>query len=91
MIGAIAGDIIGSAYECVPVKNMDFELFGIGSSFTDDTVLTIAVADCLLNKKDYAITIKEYGRRYPNSGFGTLFNKWLFSEEYKPYNSYGNG
>lgn len=91
MIGAIAGDIIGSSYEFMPIKTMDFELFGSGSNFTDDTVLTVAIADCILNRKDYAATLKEYGRRYPNSGFGVLFGRWLSSEDSKPYNSYGNG
>jgi ADP-ribosylglycohydrolase len=63
MIGAIAGDIIGSAYEYCPVKSMNFDLFTSRSKFTDDTVLTIAIADSILNKKDYASTVKEYGRR----------------------------
>ena len=66
MIGAIAGDIIGSAYELYGVKSTNFELFTPASRFTDDTVLTIAIADCLLNGKEYAQTIKEYGRHYPN-------------------------
>ena len=91
MIGAIAGDIIGSAYELYGVKSTDFKLFPPNSSFTDDTVLTVAVADCILNGKSYAATFKEYGRRYPNAGYGNMFAEWLDSDYSRPYNSYGNG
>ena len=91
MIGAIAGDIIGSAYEFHYTKNPDFDLFLPSSRFTDDTVLTIAVADCILHGKEYASTFKEYGHRYPHAGYGNRFHKWLGSESLAPYNSYGNG
>ena len=91
MIGAIAGDIIGSAYEWFRVKTTDFELFTEKSRFTDDTVLTVAIADCVLNKKDYVKTLKEYGRKYPHAGYGGWFNAWLYAEPSPPYNSYGNG
>ncbi len=91
MIGAIAGDIIGSAYEWHYTKSPDFELFTPQSTFTDDTVLTIAVADCILNGKDYAVTLKEYGRRYPDAGYGGMFLNWLSSDSLAPYNSFGNG
>jgi len=91
MIGAIAGDIIGSAYELYGVKSTDFKLFTLESRFTDDTVLTVAVADCILNGKSYAATFKEYGRRYPNAGYGNMFAEWLDSDYSRPYNSYGNG
>jgi ADP-ribosylglycohydrolase len=91
MIGAIAGDIIGSAYEWHPTKSMDFELFTPQSTFTDDTVLTVAVADSTLHSKDYALTLKEYGRRYPHAGYGGMFLNWLRSDTIAPYNSFGNG
>jgi len=91
MIGAIAGDIIGSAYEFHHTKNPDFDLFLPSSRFTDDTVLTVAVADCILNGKEYAVTFKEYGSRYPDSGYGVKFRKWLGSKSLAPYGSYGNG
>ena len=91
MIGAIAGDIIGSAYEWHSTKSPDFELLTPQSRFTDDTVLTIAVADCILHGKDYAITFKEYGRRYPHAGYGGMFLEWLSSDSLAPYNSFGNG
>ena len=91
MIGAIAGDIIGSAFESEPIKTTDFPLFSRYSTCTDDSVLTIAIADCILNGKEYAPTLKEYGRNYPYAGYGETFSRWLVSASYKPYNSYGNG
>jgi ADP-ribosylglycohydrolase len=91
MIGAIAGDIIGSAYEWNRTKSTDFELFTSQSGPTDDTILTIAVADCILHGKEYAATFKEYGRRYPQAGYGGMFLKWLGSTSLAPYNSFGNG
>lgn len=91
MIGAIAGDIIGSAFEWRPVKTTDFDLFSTASTFTDDTVLTVAVADCILTGKDYASAFKEYGRKYPDAGYGGMFWRWLHSTSMAPYNSFGNG
>jgi ADP-ribosylglycohydrolase len=91
MIGAIAGDIIGSVFEWRNVKTTDFELFSKDSRFTDDTVLTVAVADCILYRGDYAKTMRAYGRRYPHAGYGERFRKWLFSDTPLPYNSFGNG
>ncbi len=91
MLGAIAGDIIGSSYEFFGNKNLDFELFLPCSIFTDDTVLTVAVADCILNEKDYALTLKHYGLKYPNSGYGVRFFDWLWRKDNAPYNSFGNG
>ncbi len=91
MLGAIAGDIIGSVYESGWMKSTDFPLFTQGSTFTDDTVLTAAVADCILHDKDYTETLKEYGRRYPDAGYGVMFYHWLHSPESVPYNSFGNG
>jgi len=91
MLGAIAGDIIGSAYEWERTKSYDFRLFTPESTFTDDTVLTVAVADCILHGKDYAATLREYGRRYPDAGWGGMFFQWLCTEDPRPYNSFGNG
>jgi ADP-ribosylglycohydrolase len=91
MFGAIAGDIIGSVYESGWMKLTNFPLFPPGARFTDDTVLTVAVADCILNNKDYAETLKEYGRRYPDAGYGGTFYRWLCRSDSAPYNSYGNG
>lgn len=91
MFGAIAGDVIGSYFEFRPTKRTDFKMFQPGTTFTDDTVLTVAVADCLLNGLDYARTLREYALRYPDAGYGTMFLSWMYSDPLEPYNSYGNG
>jgi len=91
MIGAIAGDIIGSIYEFNQIKTKDFPLFGEGCTFTDDSVLTVAVADAILTGLPYLDAIKTIGRRYPSSGYGGNFIHWLLSEDREPYNSWGNG
>ncbi len=91
MIGAIAGDVIGSAYEANAVKTTHFQLFPPGACFTDDTVLTVATAEALLGDGDYAAAYRRYGRAYPNAGYGGSFYRWLFSEGAGPYGSWGNG
>jgi ADP-ribosylglycohydrolase len=91
IIGAIAGDIIGSVYEWNNVKTTDFALFTAKSDYTDDTVLTVAIADCILNQKDFSKTVWEYGRKYRRRGYGGSFKRWLRSNNPKPYGSYGNG
>ena len=91
MLGAIAGDIIGSVYEFYSVKSTDFKLFTPESRFTDDTVLTVAVADCILNDKKYAETFRSYGQCYPNVGYGNTFGSWIDSGRLAPYSSFGNG
>jgi len=91
VLGAIAGDVIGSVYEFNNIKTTQFELFSPGSTFTDDTVLTIAVADCIMHRGDYAAYLKEYGLQYPGAGYGGRFLNWLHSPSAEPYNSWGNG
>lgn len=91
MFGAIAGDVIGSVYEYRPMKDYNFQLFRRHSSFTDDTVLTIAIAHAILKGKDYGSSLKSFGRRYPGRGYGLMFGQWLHAEESEPYNSWGNG
>lgn len=91
IIGAVIGDVIGSVFEWNNIKSTDFDLFNPNCDFTDDTVLTIAVADCILNKKDFAKTIWEYGRKYRRRGYGKSFKNWLQGDNLKPYGSYGNG
>lgn len=91
MIGAIAGDIIGSVFEWNSIKSTDFPLFSPSSRFTDDTVLTVAVADAILQGRDYGVSIKEWGRNYPEAGYGSTFIQWLASDSFEPYNSWGNG
>jgi ADP-ribosylglycohydrolase len=91
MIGAIAGDIIGSVYEARPIKSKNFPLFDPRCTFTDDSVLTIAVASAILSKKPYKDVVLEIGRRYPHAGYGGSFIRWLLSDDPQPYNSWGNG
>ena len=92
MIGALAGDIIGSIYERYPIKRKTFQLFGSRCCFTDDTVLTIAVADAIISGIPYQEAIHNLGRRYPRAGYGGSFIQWLSSETPPaPYNSWGNG
>lgn len=91
MIGAIAGDMVGSVYEGRPLKRKVFPLFASESRFTDDTVLTVAVAQTLLYGGDYAAAFKTYFRRYADRGFGGSFARWAASEVMEPYHSFGNG
>ena len=91
MFGAITGDIIGSRFERYNYKGKDFQLFHENCRMTDDSILTIAVADAYLNKKDYAQTLVEYARETPNAGYGGSFVNWVDSEKHEPYNSWGNG
>jgi ADP-ribosylglycohydrolase len=91
MIGAIAGDVIGSVHEFIGTKTMEFPLFDHQSRFTDDTVLAVAVADCLLNRLDYVDTFHRYAAAYPKAGYGLRFASWFRSGERDPYNSWGNG
>jgi len=91
MLGAIIGDVIGSVYEFNSTKVLDFPLFAAGSRFTDDTVLTIAVASCLLDGKEYTKTLKDFTLRYPHRGYGSRYFDWAHSESNQPYYSFGNG
>lgn len=91
IIGAVAGDVLGSVYEANNIKTTDFNLYHPHCEYTDDTVLTIAVADCILNKKEFSTTIREYGVKYRGAGFGRSFKFWLDSSDLRPYGSYGNG
>ena len=79
MIGAIAGDIIGSVYEANPIKTKEFPLFHPQSRFTDDSVLTIAVARAIMTDGNYGRWVREIGRRYPHAGYGGMFIHWLRS------------
>lgn len=99
IMGAIAGDIIGSVYEFEGIKNKDLPFFIDGCRFTDDTVMTCAILKALLdckgkykNLSKFAIkNMQEIGKKYQNAGYGSSFNNWLYEERPKPYNSYGNG
>ena len=100
MYGAILGDMIGSPYEFDRGnKSKDFPLFTAKSRFTDDTVMTIAVAEALLDgpadeagmKAQLVESMQKWGRRYPYAGYGGRFRHWLKSPDPQPYNSWGNG
>lgn len=103
MYGAILGDIIGSPYEFDQnnIKTTEFELFSERSEFTDDSIMTLAVAEALMNcgidadeetmKKALVDAMKKYGSRYPFAGYGVNFSMWIAQEDPKPYNSFGNG
>jgi ADP-ribosylglycohydrolase len=91
LIGAISGDVIGSVHEGKPAKPKDFPLFVPHSTFTDDTVLTVAVASAVREGTDFSSSLRRWGRRYPEAGYGSWFCDWLFSEDAVPYNSFGNG
>ena len=94
MLGAIIGDIVGSVYEWNNIKTKDFPLFRKDCFFTDDTVMTCAVAEAIMNggqKDDFIDTMKKYGRMYPDADYGARFNAWLNSDNRDPYNSFGNG
>ena len=92
MLGAIAGDVIGSVYEAVPIKTREFPLFGPGCTFTDDSVCTIAIAECLMaGSEDFAPYLRRFGRRHPHAGYGGMFASWLMDDAMGAYGSWGNG
>ena len=104
LFGAILGDMIGSPYEWHSTKRKDFKLFGKRAKFTDDTVMTVAVIDALMEAKrsdqlddeqkvkDLLIdAMHKWGGRYPHAGYGRTFHEWLAYKEREPYNSWGNG
>ena len=94
MLGAITGDIIGSIYEANNIKTKKFDLFTDKNRFTDDTVMTFAVAEALMNgggDENFIRFMKRYGLLYPRAGYGGTFVRWLASDTTEPYNSWGNG
>ena len=98
MIGAIIGDIIGSRFEFHNHKSKEFKLFTADCEFTDDTVMTCAIAEALMTKgEDETMqqaatrTMHSIGKLYPNCGYGQYFSKWIMEDMTKPYNGFGNG
>lgn len=91
MIGAIVGDVVGSYFEHFPTKSIDFDFYSDSSMFTDDTVLTVAVADWLLNGGDLCTYFHNYVDRYPFAGYGGTFLNWARCRDSEPYGSWGNG
>lgn len=90
MYGAIIGDIVGSRFEGNPHKSKEFELFTDDCTPTDDTVLTVAVADAIMADNDFEYYLRHWGVKYPYAGYGGTFIHWL-ANEIPAYNSYGNG
>ena len=89
MIGAIAGDMIGSPYESRPIKTVAFPM--AVAAFTDDTVMSIAVAHAILSGTDFGASIKRFAQQYPNLPYGASFWHWIWDPNSIPYYSYGNG
>lgn len=96
MLGAIIGDIVGSTREWHNIKTEEFEMVPRGSRFTDDTVMTLAVAEWLMTDTEHrpetlVACMQQLGRKYPNAGYGKMFARWLTTDNPQPYNSFGNG
>lgn len=91
MLGAIAGDIIGSVFEGSGLKIKEFPLLSAKNVYTDDTVLTVAIAAAILDERDYANSLRKFARRHPGRGYGGYFHQWLNDDSLGPYNSWGNG
>lgn len=93
MLGAMIGDIAGSKYEFNNTFDYDFEMFGEGCDFTDDTICTVAIADAILNGRSYQESLLDWCRRYPSpkGAYGGRFAGWIRSLDPQPYNSFGNG
>ncbi|MGM0561795.1 MAG: ADP-ribosylglycohydrolase family protein [Pseudomonadota bacterium] len=91
MLGAIAGDIIGSRFEGHPGPPRDFIFWHADCRFTDDSVCSLAVADAFLDRADYAMRLRDFVRRYPDAGYGGMFIRWAMSDDAGPYGSWGNG
>ena len=94
MLGAIIGDIVGSIYEFDNIKTKNFNLFTDKNYFTDDTVMTIAIADAIINgakPENFILSMKKWGCDYIDKSYGHSFRIWLTSENSEPYNSWGNG
>ena len=91
MLGAIAGDVIGSVHEGAGTKTKDFPLFVPRSTFTDDSVLTVAVAEWLLTGHDLTDLLQAYYHAFPGRGYGGMFHRWARQRRREPYHSFGNG
>jgi ADP-ribosylglycohydrolase len=90
MLGAIIGDVIGSVHEGAGTKTKDFPLFVEGTTFTDDSVLTVAVAEWILTGQNLVDLLHSYTHAYPGRGYGGMFQQWARRRVREPYNSFGN-
>ncbi|MCU5103626.1 N-6 DNA methylase [Bacillus cereus] len=98
MLGAIIGDIVGSRFERDNIKTKEFDLLTYRSVVTDDSIMSLAIAEAIIDCEDdynnlskVAVScMQEIGRPYPNCGYGSMFNKWMYSDDPQPYNSFGN-
>lgn len=91
MLGAIVGDTLGSIYEWNNIKTKEFDLLAPTCFFTDDSVLTVALADAILTGREYAHLMRAYRDDYPDAGYGGGFERWATARHPQPYNSWGNG
>jgi ADP-ribosylglycohydrolase len=91
MLGALTGDIVGSIYEWDNIKTTQFPFFQDHCRFTDDSVLTVALAESILTGEEYGAAMRRYFRRYPTAGYGGRFLEWAQDESAGPYGSWGNG
>lgn len=94
ILGAIVGDMVGCPYEFIECKTTEFEFFTKLSKYTDDTVMTVAVAEWLMAGKNLPDIMRKWGANAPGAGYGGMFYQWLFplsEEDKQPYNSFGNG
>jgi ADP-ribosylglycohydrolase len=93
MLGSIVGDCVGSVFEFSSNKNKseEFPLYSSLSTFTDDTIMTLAVAKSILHKEDLAVNMRKFGLKYHDRGYGGMFARWLKTASMGPYNSFGNG
>jgi ADP-ribosylglycohydrolase len=91
LLGALAGDIIGAPFEYISWKKLDFPLFSPSSTYTDDSILTLAVARAIFLEQDYGQMLLQFAHLYPDADYGGSFRAWMTSANPQPYNSLGNG
>ena len=99
MLGAIIGDIAGSRYEARNIKSKDFPFFSIWDRMTDDSIMTLAVAEAILHSRpdrsdlgrQAILSMQRLGQKFPDCGFGGHFYQWVFTPDPQPYGSWGNG
>lgn len=91
MLGAIIGDYVGSIYEMNNIRSAEFPFFSDSCTFTDDSMMTVAIAEALLSDRDYAKSLRKWGNLYPDAGYGSRFLAWVKDPQAPAYNSLANG